>query len=189
MEDHLMGERGEETTNVFAAAQESTAIGGEEEMLLMVPERDTPGHKRSAPDYGQLDEHELANMKRRKKNPNPPPPKKLNNEQWDLMFERLVEYKRQHGVSSFARYLRIPLFVSLSLQWHCLLKTRISYIKTNIFSHYHYSPFIFFRIVLFRNVMQRTPNWARGWKHSAFSGRNCLVRKYPKERLSLPIDV
>lgn len=96
-----MGERGEETTNVFAAAQESTAIGGEEEMLLMVPERDTPGHKRSAPDYGQLDEQELANMKRRKKNPNPPPPKKLNNEQWDLMFERLVEYKRQHGVSSF----------------------------------------------------------------------------------------
>lgn len=26
-----------------------------------------------------------------------PPPKKLNNEQWDAMFERLVEYKTEHG--------------------------------------------------------------------------------------------
>jgi hypothetical protein len=35
----------------------------------------------------------------RKRNPSFPPPKKLNQEQWDQMFDRLLEYKDHHGVS------------------------------------------------------------------------------------------
>ena len=33
-------------------------------------------------------------------------PKKLNNEQWDLMFAKLVEYKAQYGVSPFSGFPR-----------------------------------------------------------------------------------
>eukprot|EP00550_Attheya_septentrionalis_P004429 CAMPEP_0198283158 /NCGR_PEP_ID=MMETSP1449-20131203/2828_1 /TAXON_ID=420275 /ORGANISM="Attheya septentrionalis, Strain CCMP2084" /LENGTH=1129 /DNA_ID=CAMNT_0043979683 /DNA_START=92 /DNA_END=3481 /DNA_ORIENTATION=+ len=33
----------------------------------------------------------------RKRNPSFPPPKKLNQEQWDQMFDRLLEYKDHHG--------------------------------------------------------------------------------------------
>ena len=89
-----------EVASILAAAppQETATIGGDDELLVMVAERDT-NNKRSAPE----EEQEEASVKRRRKNPNPPPPKKLNNEQWDLMFERLVEYKRQHGVSFYVQ--------------------------------------------------------------------------------------
>jgi hypothetical protein len=58
------------------------------------------------PDYEVLakrlrdfDDHEIEEeAKRRRKST--PPPKKLNNEQWDLMFDRLVKYKEEHGVRS-----------------------------------------------------------------------------------------
>jgi hypothetical protein len=42
----------------------------------------------------------------RKRNPSFPPPKKLNQEQWDQMFDRLLEYKDHHGVSRSSCQLR-----------------------------------------------------------------------------------
>lgn len=96
-----------------AHPQEGATIGdgGQHEEykdpILMDPAgdaRDSPSHQQQQqnnkrPAAEQEEEQEGAAAKRRRKNTNNPPPKKLNNEQWDLMFDRLVEYKREHGVS------------------------------------------------------------------------------------------
>jgi hypothetical protein len=71
-------------------------LSGHDEMLMMIPDRDDTHENMSRKRTAADEEEEDSSRKRRKGNP---PPKKLNNEQWDLMFDRLVEYKRQHGVS------------------------------------------------------------------------------------------
>jgi hypothetical protein len=66
-----------------------------------VPDTSKNSRKRSSPtelhDSGEEDEP----AKKRRLSPGKrsiPPPKKLNNEQWDQMFQRLVGYKERHGV-------------------------------------------------------------------------------------------
>ena len=58
---------------------------------------------------GIIDPNDEEARKRRK---TIAPPKKLNNEQWDHMFERLVKYKQQHGVSGLP-YFFVLLVVDL----------------------------------------------------------------------------
>jgi hypothetical protein len=56
-----------------------------------------PDYEVMAKRLRDFDDHEIEEeAKRRRKST--PPPKKLNNEQWDLMFHRLVKYKEDHGV-------------------------------------------------------------------------------------------
>ena len=56
-----------------------------------------PDYEVMAKRLRDFDDHEIEEeAKRRRKST--PPPKKLNNEQWDLMFDRLVKYKEDHGV-------------------------------------------------------------------------------------------
>jgi hypothetical protein len=58
---------------------------------------DHPDYEVLAKRLRDFDDHEIEEeAKRRRKST--PPPKKLNNEQWDLMFDRLVKYKEDHGV-------------------------------------------------------------------------------------------
>lgn len=113
-------ETNEDAASILAAHQQQAvaAIGGQDELILIVPERDSAGtsHKRAAPDDHLEEEQEDGGGKRRKKDN--PPPKKLNNEQWDLMFDRLVEYKREHGVSSpRTRLFRTVSVLLARMQW------------------------------------------------------------------------
>lgn len=99
---------GDEAANVLAAHLPQGIEGhGHDEILLLVPDRDdttmaTANNKRTASD-AMLEQVTYEEDDSRKKRKGSPPQKKLNNEQWDAMFARLVEYKRLNGVSGIAR--------------------------------------------------------------------------------------
>jgi hypothetical protein len=86
-----------------AVMDDYAAVGQEEAPIVPnVPDTYDNSRKRSAPTElnGNSGEEDEPAKKRRHASGKKinPPPKKLNNEQWDLMFQRLLEYKEKHGV-------------------------------------------------------------------------------------------
>jgi hypothetical protein len=86
-----------------AKIDDYTAVGQEEPPIApYVHDTSENSRKRSAPTELNVNsgEEDAPAKKRRPASGTKsiPPPKKLNNEQWDQMFQKLVEYKEKHGV-------------------------------------------------------------------------------------------
>lgn len=110
-----MSNAGEEPTNVGEPLEEGAAT------VVAAPTSEDDPRKRTASERQEDEEHEEAanhdaavphdedgavgeeedpakkRQRTSRRGKNVPPPKKLNNEQWDSNFEKLIEYKREHG--------------------------------------------------------------------------------------------
>jgi hypothetical protein len=81
----------------YEQQQDDEEEGVNNEGGIGIVHHEHPDYEVMAKRLRDFDDHEIEEEAKRHRK-STPPPKKLNNEQWDLMFDRLVKYKEDHGV-------------------------------------------------------------------------------------------